>query len=129
MAETANPFAGDGPEAQFRKGLAAGEFNIQQCTACKKHVFYPRALCTHCGSPKLAWKKASGDGTVYSTSTERYRPEAGGDKNIAVVELAEGPRLLTRVTDVAPVHVKIGMKVKAHIGEADGIKMILFRKA
>ena len=129
MAETSSPFAGDGPEAQFRKALAAGEFNIQQCQSCRKHVFYPRALCSHCGSPQLAWNKASGDGTVYSASTERYRPEQGGDKSIVVVELAEGPRLLSRVTDIAPADVKIGMKVKAHIGEDSGIKMILFRKA
>jgi uncharacterized OB-fold protein len=129
MAETASPFAGDGPERQFRTGLAAGEFNIQRCGGCGKYVFYPRALCNHCGSPELKWEKASGDGTVYSTSIERTKPEAGGDKNIAVVELAEGPRLLTRITDIAPAEVKIGMKVTAHIGEADGIKMILFRKA
>lgn len=129
MAETANPFAGDGPEATFRKALAAGEFNIQHCGSCGKHVFYPRALCNHCGSPNLTWKKASGRGTVYSTSTERYRPEQGGDKNIVVVELDEGPRLLSRVTDVPPASVSIGMKVTAHIGEENGIKMILFRPA
>jgi uncharacterized protein len=130
MAETASPFAGDGPEATFRQALAAGQFTIQQCGKCKKHVFYPRALCNHCGSPNLSWKTASGEGTVYSTSTERYRPEQGGDKNIAVVELDEGPRLLSRITDIAPAEVKIGMRVKAHIGEdANGIKMILFRKA
>ena len=129
MAETASPFAGDGPERQFRAGLAAGEFKIQHCGGCGKYVFYPRALCNHCGSPNLAWETASGDGTVYSTTIERYKPEAGGDKNIAVVELAEGPRLLTRITDIAPAEVKIGMTVKAHIGEAEGIKMILFRKA
>jgi len=124
-----NPFAGDGPEATFRQALAAGQFTIQQCDKCKKHVFYPRTLCNHCGSPNLTWRPAAGTGTVYSTSTERYRPEAGGDKNIAVVQLDEGPRLLTRVTDIAPAEVRIGMRVAAHIGEENGIKMILFRKA
>jgi len=129
MAETGNTFAADGAEKQFRDGLNKGEFNIQQCESCKKHVFYPRTLCTNCGSPKLVWKRAAGTGTVYSTTTERYKPEAGGDKNIAVVQLDEGPRLMTRITDIAPADVKIGMRVSAHIGEADGIKLIYFRKA
>jgi uncharacterized OB-fold protein len=129
MAETGNTFAADGAEKQFRAGLDKGEFNIQQCGKCKKHVFYPRTLCIHCGSPNLVWKRAAGTGTVYSTSTERYKPEAGGDKNIAVVQLDEGPKMLTRITDMPPADVKIGMRVSAHIGEADGIKLIYFRKA
>jgi uncharacterized OB-fold protein len=129
MAETGNRFAADGAEKQFRDGLNKGEFNIQQCGNCKKHVFYPRTLCTNCGSPNLVWKKAAGTGTVYSTTTERYKPEAGGDKNIAIVQLDEGPRMLTRITDMPAADVKIGMRVSAHIGEADGIKLIYFRKA
>lgn len=129
MAEVGNTFAADGAEKTFRDGLDRGEFNIQQCGKCKKHVFYPRTLCTHCGSPDLRWKKASGTGTVYSTSIERYKPEAGGDKNIAVVQLDEGPKMLTRITDIPPADVKIGMRVTAHIGELDGIKLIYFRKA
>ncbi len=120
-------FAGLGPEAFFRERLKAGEFRIQQCDSCHKHIYYPRTLCPHCGSPKQTWKQASGEGTVYSTSVEHYRPEAGGDKNIAVIELAEGPRLLTRVTDIAPAEVKIGMKVRAYIGEADGKPILYFR--
>jgi uncharacterized OB-fold protein len=126
MAETGNTFAADGAEKTFRDGLDRGEFNIQQCGSCNKHIFYPRTLCTNCGSPNLVWKKAAGTGTVYSTSTERYKPEAGGDKNIAVVQLDEGPRLMT---DIPPADVKIGMRVTAHIGESDGIKLIYFRKA
>jgi len=129
MAETGNTFAVDGAEMTFRAGLDRGEFNIQQCANCKKHVFYPRTLCTNCGSPNLIWKRAAGTGTVYSTSTERYKPEAGGDKNIAVVQLDEGPKMLTRITDIDPADVKIGMRVSAHIGDADGVKLIYFRKA
>jgi len=129
MAETGTTFAADGAEKTFRAGLDKGEFNIQQCNDCKKHVFYPRTLCIHCGSPRLSWKRAAGTGTIYSTAIERYRPEAGGDKNIAVVQLDEGPKMLTRITDMAPADVKIGMRVTAHIGEADGIKLIYFRKA
>ena len=128
MSDTAGGlFAGEGPEGFFRQRLKAGEFQIQQCDGCRKHIFYPRTLCPHCGSPKQSWKRAKGEGKVYSTSVEHYRPEQGGDKNIAVVELAEGPRMLTRITDIAPAEVKIGMKVQAYIGEANGAPIIYFR--
>lgn len=37
-------FDGPGPDAQFVQELAQGRFQIQRCTACGQHVFYPRAV-------------------------------------------------------------------------------------
>ena len=64
---------------------------------------------------KLDWVKASGSGTVYSTTVVRRKPEAGGDYNVALIDLAEGPRMMSRVVGVEPTAVKIGMKVRARI--------------
>lgn len=130
MAETgATPLAGPGPEEIFQQGVDDGEFKIQQCGDCGKHVFYPRAICPHCGSGALSFKLASGKGEVYATSVVRQRPEDGPDYNIAIVELAEGPRMMTRVVDVAPDEVRIGQSVDAFVGEVDGAKVVLFRPA
>ena len=52
-----------------------------------------------------------------------------GDKNIALVDLEEGGRLMSRVVDMDTAEVKIGMAVQAFIGEIDGTKLILFRQA
>ena len=104
-----------GPESHYNDYLAKGEFRIQRCDGCKKHVFYPRALCPHCGSSSLAWITPTGAGTVYSTTVMRRRPEAGGDYNVCLVQLEEGPRLMSRVEGVAPKDVRIGMPVKARI--------------
>lgn len=120
---------GPGPEEIFQRGVDDGEFNIQQCGDCGKHVFYPRGLCPHCGSLKLSFAAASGNGTVYATSVVRQRPEDGPDYNIAVVELAEGPRMMTRVVDIDPSDVEIGQAVEAFVGEVDGAKVVLFRPA
>jgi len=109
------PFAGPGPDAQFAAALAQGRFQIQHCTACGQHVFYPRALCPHCGSAQLDWVEPSGVGCVYSSTTVRRKPESGGDYNVALVDLAEGPRLMSRIDGVPPDQVRIGMRVQARV--------------
>ncbi|CAN5413840.1 OB-fold domain-containing protein [soil metagenome] len=109
------PFAGPGPDAQFAQALAQGRFQIQRCSACGQHVFYPRALCTHCGSAQLDWVEPSGIGSVYSSTTVRRKPQAGGDYNVALVDLAEGPRLMSRIDGIAPDQVHIGMSVQARV--------------
>lgn len=104
-----------GPEYDYKQKLAAGRFEIQKCAACGKHVFYPRVICPHCGADELGWVAAAGAGVVYSSTVVRRKPEAGGDYNVALVDLAEGPRMMSRVVGVEPTAVKIGMKVKARI--------------
>lgn len=104
-----------GPEQTYKDKLAQGSFEIQKCAGCGRHVFYPRVVCPHCGSDKLGWVAASGHGVVYSTTVVRRKPEAGGDYNVALIDLAEGPRMMSRVVGVEPTAVKIGMKVRARI--------------
>ena len=106
-----------GPEKQYLDKLAAGRFEIQRCAGCGKHVFYPRVLCPHCGGERLDWVAPSGRGTVYSTTIVRRKPADGGDYNVCLVDLAEGPRMMSRVASVAPDQVKIGMVVQARIAE------------
>ena len=56
----------------------------------------------------------------------RQKPEKGGDYNVALVELEEGPRMMSRVVDVDPAKVTIGMAVSAHIGLIDGQHAVVF---
>jgi hypothetical protein len=56
----------------------------------------------------------------------RYPADKGGDVNIALVDLAEGPRMMSRVEGVAPDQVKIGTAVKARIAELNGEPAIVF---
>jgi uncharacterized protein len=113
-------FPDQGPEQTYFEALRAGRFQIQKCAACGKHVFYPRVLCPHCGSNRVEWVTPSGRGSVYSTSIVRRKPDAGGDYNVALIDLAEGPRLMSRVEGIALDKIKIGMPVQAKIaGEGD----------
>jgi len=122
-------FDGPGPEARFKAYLAEGKFMIQRSASTGAHVFYPRTINPGTGEADLEWVEASGEGTVYATTVTRQRPEKGGDYNIALIDLAEGPRMMARVEGIAPDAVTIGMKVKAKIGEAGGEPAIVFEPA
>jgi len=119
-------FSGDGPEKRFNDFLAAGKFMIQRSKSRGNHVFYPRTINPGTGEADLEWVEASGDGTVYATTVNRQRPEKGGDYNVALIDLAEGPRMMARVVGVDPADVKIGMKVKAKIDTIGETPAIVF---
>lgn len=117
----ADAFTGPGPDETFRRNLNDGKFLIQRCAKCSTHIFYPRSLCTNCGSANIEAVEADGRAVVYSTTVNRRRPEAGGPINVALVDLIEGPRLITRLEGIAPEDVRIGMAVRARInGTPDG---------
>lgn len=115
-----------GPEKHYKEKLAQGRFEIQKCAACGRHVFYPRVQCPHCGGPDLDWIAPSGEGTVYSTTVVRRKPADGGDYNVALVDLAEGPRMMCRVVELPPEAVRIGMKVTARIAGAGEAALVEF---
>jgi uncharacterized OB-fold protein len=92
------------PETQpYWDGCAAGELRIQRCLDCRKPYFYPRPLCPSCGSGSVEWFTASGQATLYSYVIN-HRPAPGFEADapyaIAVVELAEGPRMMTSIRGV-----------------------------
>lgn len=122
-------FEGPGPDAIYASHLAKGRFMIQKCRACGQHVFYPRLLCTHCGRAELEFVPASGQGVVYSTTVQRRRPEQGGDQNLALVDLAEGPRMMTRIDGMAPHEVRPGLAVEAHIIDENERRFVVFSAA
>ncbi len=126
MTESATMFAGEGPDKVYQDALKEGLFKIQRCGACAKHVFYPRVICSHCGSPDLAWVAPSGNGVVYSTTVVRRRLDAGGDLNIALIDLDEGVRMMSRVDGLTPAQVTIGLAVKAGIVTENGQALVVF---
>jgi len=109
---TDSRFSGPGPDEIWRSALAEGRFLLQECTRCGACRFPPALVCSSCGSPDLMWKEASGQGEVYSSTTVRERE---GSYNVALVNLAEGARMMSRVDGPAPDAVRIGMKVAARI--------------
>ena len=118
-----------GPDATFRKGLEQGEIRLQKCLSCERTLFFPRMACPHCHGTELDWQRVSGQGEVYTTTTVRRKPERGGDYNVCMVELAEGARMMSRVTGMVPDRVAIGMAVELFVGEIDGTPAVLCKPA
>jgi len=101
----------DPQEARYFQALAQDVFEIPHCTSCGRWHFYPRTCCPYCHAETLQWRKPSGRATVYSTTTVR-RPD-GGDYCVCLVDLDEGPRMMTTIINIAPTDVRIGMSVQA----------------
>ena len=100
----------------YWEALARHELYVQRCRACGTTRFYPRAVCPKCLSADTAWVRASGKGTVYSF-TVTHQNQAPGFREelpyvLAIVELAEGVRMMTNVVGCPPDMVRIGMPVE-----------------
>ncbi len=117
MADPKKPLPRIDEESRgYWEGLARHELWLQRCGACGRLRFPPRAVCPSCLASAITWVRASGRGTVY-TFTVTYQNHAPGFRDelpyvLAIVELEEGPRLMTNVVGCAPDAVRIGMPVE-----------------
>ena len=113
-----------GPEQQYLEFLAQGRFMIQRSVQTGAHVFYPRVAEPGTGAP-LEWVAASGLGTVYATSVMRQRPPTPS-YNVALIDLDEGVRMMSRVEGLPPEAVPIGLRVKARIVTEQAGPLVVF---
>ncbi len=105
----------DGDSQPFWEGIARHELLIQRCDACQRYVFYPRSQCPHCFADSLSWVQASGAGTIYSYTVvhQAYGPFAGDIPFVvALVELQEGVRMMTRISGSPREAVRVGAPVQ-----------------
>lgn len=122
------------PETRhFWQGTQAGELRLQRCDACGHVYFPPRPFCAKCGSREVSVFAASGRATLYSYVIH-HRPAPGFTPPyaIAVVQLAEGPRMMTNLVDVAqtPEALALDMPLEVTFQKMnDEISLPLFRPA
>lgn len=121
--QSARP-AGQGPEAEYRAFLAEGRFMIQRSRSTGAHVFFPRGMVPGTGERDLEWVEASGEGVIYAITVNRARE---GSYNVALVDLAEGPRMMTRIEGEAAL--PIGARVRASIAALGDELAVVFRPA
>jgi uncharacterized OB-fold protein len=83
----------------FWAGCKSGELRLQRCTSCVQVYFPPRSFCPKCGSRNVEVFAASGRGVLHSyIINHRPRSDMGTQPHsIAVVQLDEGPRMLTNI--------------------------------
>lgn len=107
-----------------------GRLTVQRCTVCGKSQLYPRWRCLRCRG-QVEWVDASGGGTVYSFTVIRQNFSRSFRHLIpyvvALVDLDEGPRLMTNLVGVEPDDVEIGMRVRVRFEQvSDGASVPLF---
>ena len=113
------------PEQEYLAFLAKGRFMLQRSKGSGTYVFHPRVAVPGTGEQDLEWVEASGRGVVYSTTVVRNKPPLE-NYNVALIDLAEGVRMMSRVVDIDPAQVWIGMKVVANVSEIDGTPAVVF---
>jgi uncharacterized OB-fold protein len=123
------------PETQpYWDGAAAGELRIQRCADCGEAYFYPRPICPSCGSFNVEWFTASGDATLYSYVIN-HRPAPGFEDEapyaIAVVQLAEGPRMMTSLVGVpaTPEALVLDMPLRVTFEQRGDVSLPVFTPA
>jgi len=112
------PNAATSPLATYLAHLDKGEFAYQFSPAANRAVFFPRVLCPYTGSDNLEWRVSKGRGTVYATTV--VHPADGAPFNVALIDCDEGFRLMSRVEDIPPMDVKIGMRVRFRVHRPGG---------
>jgi uncharacterized protein len=101
----------------FWEGCREGKLLLQFCDSCQQYQFYPRLYCMRCSSAKLHWVEASGQGVIYSYTIihQNKSPEFISDVpyNVAIVQLEEGPRMMSNIVDIDPVDLRVDLPVTA----------------
>lgn len=103
------------PLATYLEYCNKGQLAYQYCPDDKAVIFFPRVISPSSGSTNLQWKVSEGLGTVYAVTTAYRQGEE--PYNVSIVDVDEGFRMMTRVEDVPPDRVKIGMRVRVRMSK------------
>jgi uncharacterized protein len=125
--------AGGNVIGEFWSAAAEGRLVFQQCPVCGTRQHYPRLLCRTCGA-EPEWRDASGDGVVHTFTIVRQNGAKPFNDElpyvVAIVELAEGPRMMGNVTGCPPESVTVGMPVRAYaVRVEDGLAIPFWEPA
>ncbi len=118
----------------FWQATRRGELRLQRCKYCR-HVWYPAGTnCPKCLSTSFDWGPMSGRGTVWSFIVYHHCWHRGFEKeipyNVAMIQLEEGPIVITNIVDVKNEAIKVGMPVKVVFEPAtDEVTLFKFKPA
>ena len=111
------PAPQEAPDAgPYWKAARGGRLVMQHCYGCGTYRFFPSHLCPGCGSDEQVWGPCSGRGTIFSVTTVHRAPSpafrAIVPYVVALVELEEGPRMMTNIVGEGRLEAAIGDAVE-----------------
>jgi uncharacterized protein len=116
----------------FWDACARHELVLPRCASCERFWFPPANRCQHCWSDDYAWTPVSGRASLFTYTVYRraYAPELVDQLPyvVGIVELEEGPRLITNVVDCDPDRLRVELPVEVvFLDIADGVALHAFR--
>lgn len=112
----------------FWDGVRAGHLLLRKCAKCSQLQHPPTPMCPNCGSLEWTTQEAAGTGTVYSWIVSKHPTQPDAEPRIvALVELAEGLRLVSNLVDVESADVRNDMTVEVCFRDYDGVTLPQFR--
>jgi hypothetical protein len=117
-------------DAFFWENARDGRLAARQCAKCARLQHPPSPMCPACGSVDWVVRELSGRGTVYSWIVSRH-PTHPDDapRIVALVQLEEGPRLVSNLQGVEVAEVVNDMPVVVTFKEVDGMMLPQFQPA
>lgn len=105
----------------FFEAAKTGKLMVQRCQACQHYQFPPHAACQQCQSFDVQPTEVSGKGEIYSFVVTHYPqvPSFDYPLPVALVQLAEGPRLISNIVGIDPEEIRIGLSVEVTFVECD----------
>lgn len=107
----------EAPIIVYQKGLREGRLLYQHSLAADRAFFPPRVVCPYSASDGYEWRESAGRGTIYSLSSVRGRDKPS--YAVALVDLDEGFRMLSRIRNATGEEVAIDARVRVTIGTGD----------
>ena len=117
----------------YWESLKTHVLSVEQCQNCGHRIHPPRPMCPRCLSTEMGWTAAATTGVVHTwvtfTSPRSAYPGIKCPYAVAVVELADGIRIVSNIVEMDPADIYIGMPVEAVFMDIDEeLSLIQFRK-
>jgi uncharacterized OB-fold protein len=123
----------DADSSHFWSQAQRAKLVLRRCGACGRGHFPPRFACPYCWSQQLDWIEASGAATVYTFTVMHRAPSAYWAARtpyvVALVDLAEGPRMMANIVGERALDVAIGERVELCFEDRGGFTLPQFRRA
>ncbi len=113
----------------YWEAAAEGRLLLRRCRAdgCGAAHHYPREFCPRCWSEDVTWEEASGRATLYTWSVVHRNDLPPFGERVpyvaAVVDLAEGPRMMTEIVGCPEGDLRIGMELRVCFRTEGGAAM------
>jgi uncharacterized protein len=108
---------------EFYGHFSRGKLCLQRCVDCRSWIHIPREMCARCGSFDLEWDECSGRAELFTWTETILAPLSTLNDDVpftvALVQLEEGPRVVSRIVNVESGELASGLKLKVRFDKVD----------